>query len=67
MQIMITHLINQYGDRIAVETRNLEKEIQQLNESTGSSYQLDIDWYLNNGYSIAEDMFRRIEGNGSNK
>ena len=29
-------------------------------------YDLDIDWYLANGYSKAEDMFRRIErGYGS--
>ena len=40
--------------------------IRQLNESTNSHYFLDIDWYLNNGYSKAEDVFDRIE-NGYNQ
>ena len=40
--------------------------IRQLNESTNSRYFLDIDWYLNNGYSKAEDVFDRIE-NGYNQ
>ena len=61
-----THLINQYGDKKVVETKNIEREIQQLNESTNSRYFLDIDWYLNNGYVIAEDAFDRIE-NGNNQ
>ena len=30
MLIMLTHLINQYGDRIAVETRNLEKVLAPI-------------------------------------
>ena len=25
-------------------------------------YDVDIDWYLANGYRKAEDMFKRIEG-----
>ena len=61
-----THLINQYGDKKVVETKNIEREMQQLNESTNSRYFLDIDWYLNNGYTIAEDAFDRIE-NGNNQ
>ena len=61
-----THLINQDGDKKVVETKNIEREMQQLNESTNSRYFLDIDWYLNNGYAIAEDAFDRIE-NGNNQ
>ena len=61
-----THLINQYGDKKVVETKNIEREMHQLNESTNSGYFLDIDWYLNNGYTIAEDAFDRIE-NGNNQ
>ncbi len=61
MKYRKTHLINEHGDRKVVETRNADKELQQLNESTNSQYFLDIDWYLNNGYSIAEDVFNRIE------
>ena len=61
MEYRKTHLINEHGDRKVVETRNVDKELKQLNESTNSQYFLDIDWYLNNGYSIAEDVFNRIE------
>ena len=57
-----THLINENGDRKVVETRNAEEEIKRLNESTNTTYHIDIDWYLNNGYVIAEEGFKRIEG-----
>lgn len=56
-----THLINEHGDRKVVETRNAKKVLQQLNESSNSKYHVDIDWYLNNGYVIAEDGFNMIE------
>ena len=61
MEYRKTHLINEYGDRQVVETRNVDEEIRRLNEKTNSTYYLDVDWYLANGYSIAEDAFRRIE------
>ena len=61
MEYRKTHLINEQGDRKVVETRNVDKELKQLNESTNSKYHVDIDWYLNNGYSLAEDVFNRIE------
>lgn len=57
----MTHLINQYGDKKVVNTKDVEKEMQQLNESANSQYFLDIEWYLNNGYSRAEEAFDRIE------
>lgn len=59
-----THLINEKGEKMVVETRNAKKVLQQLNESSNSKYHVDIDWYLNNGYVIAEDGFDMIE-NGS--
>ena len=67
MEYRKTHLINEHGDRKVVETRNADKELQQLNESTNSQYFLDIDWYLNNGYTEISEARRIIEGNGSNK
>ena len=67
MEYHKTHLINEHGDRKVVETRNADKELQQLNESTNSQYFLDIDWYLNNGYTEISEARRIIEGNGSNK
>lgn len=60
------HLINEAGDRIEVERKNFSKS-ELLNEQKYSNYDIDVDWYLNNGYSLAEDMFRRIEGNGNSK
>jgi hypothetical protein len=57
-----THLINEKGDRKVVETRNAKEEIKRLNESTNTIFHIDIDWYLNNGYVIAEEGFKRIEG-----
>lgn len=61
MESRKTHLINEYGDKKVVDTKNVHQQQQQLNENTNSNYFLDIDWYLNNGYSIAEEVFARIE------
>ena len=44
MKGRMTHLINEHGDRQVVETRNADEEIQRLNESTNSTYYLDVDW-----------------------
>ena len=60
------HLINEVGDRIEVARKDFSKS-ELLNEQKYSNYDIDVDWYLNNGYSLAEDMFRRIEGNGNSK
>ena len=60
------HLINEIGDKITVEAKDFENHKKNLNETTKTNYHIDVDWYLANGYSLAEDMFRRIE-NGVNK
>ena len=57
------HLINEAGDRIEVERKDFSKS-ELLNERKYSNYDIDVDWYLNNGYVIAEDGFDMIE-NGS--
>ena len=62
MEYRKIHLINENGDRKVVETRKAEEEIKRLNESTNTTYHIDIDWYLANGYIIAEEGFKRIEG-----
>ena len=62
MEYRKTHLINEHGDRQVVETRNADEEIRRLNESTNSTYHLDVDWYLANGYVTIEEARRRIEG-----
>ena len=62
-----THLINEKGERMVVETRNAKNVLQQLNESSNSKYHVDIDWYLNNGYVEISEARRIIEGNGNNQ
>ncbi len=54
------HLINKEGNSLVVERRDFMDS--QLNDDNKySDYEVDIDWYLNNGYSIAKDAFKRIE------
>ena len=60
------HLINEVGDTIAIEFKDFENKKKQLNETTNTNYHIDVDWYLTNGYSLVEDMFKRI-GNGISK
>ena len=60
------HLINEVGDTIAIEFKDFENKKKQLNETTKTNYHIDVDWYLTNGYSLVEDMFKRIE-NGISK
>ena len=62
MEYRKTHLINEHGDRQVVETRNADVEIRRLNENTNSTYHIDLDWYLANGYVTIEEARRRIEG-----
>ena len=56
-----THLINDKGEKIVVETREFNIS-QQNGDGKYDGCHVDIDWYLANGYSKAEDMFKRIEG-----
>ncbi len=62
MEYRKIHLINENGDRKVVETRNSKEKIKRLNESTNTSYHIDIDWYLNNGYVEIREARRIIEG-----
>lgn len=57
---MKVHLINEQGDRIEIDSCDFslcEKENHKY-----ASYDIDIDWYLNNGYMTLEDMRKSIEG-----
>ena len=56
-----THLINDKGVTLVVETRDFNIS-QQNNDGKYDDYDVDIDWYLNNGYMTLEDMRRSIEG-----
>ena len=56
------HLINKEGNSLVVEHRDFMDS--QLNDDNKySDYEVDIDWYLNNGYMTLEDMRKLIEGN----
>jgi hypothetical protein len=57
---MKVHLINKQGDRIEIDSCDFplcEKENHKY-----ASYDIDIDWYLSNGYMTLEDMRKSIEG-----
>lgn len=56
-----THLINNKGEKLVDETREFNIS-QQNGDGKYDEFCLDVDWYLANGYSKAEDMFKRIEG-----
>ena len=38
---------------------------QLLTENKYSDYEVDVNWYLSNGYMTLEDMRKSIEGNGN--
>lgn len=58
------HLINEIGHKIEVESSEFMDD-QLLNENKYSNYNIDVEWYLSNGYMTLEDMRKSIE-NGNN-
>ena len=61
MKVRQTHLINDKGEKLVVETR--EFNISQRNgDRKYEGYHIDLDWYFANGYMTLEEMRRRIEG-----
>lgn len=54
------HLINEVGHRIEVESCALADD-ELLNENKYSKYEIDVEWYLANGYMTLEDMIKSIE------
>ena len=54
------HLINESGHKIEVESSALAED-EQLEKSKYSDYDIDVDWYLANGYMTVEDMIKFIE------
>ena len=54
------HLINKEGEKLVIEHRNFMDS--QLNVNNRYiDYEVDMDWYLNNGYMTLEDMKKSIE------
>jgi hypothetical protein len=61
------HLISKTGEKIAVPHKEFN-DSEMLKDGKYDEYYIDVDWYMANGYSRAEDMFRRIEsGYGSSR
>ena len=58
------HLINKEGKKKVVECCEFTNA-QLLTENKFSDYEVDVNWYLSNGYMTLEDMRKSIEGNGS--
>ena len=60
------HLINKGGKTKVVEHSEF-MDSQLLTENKFSDYEVDVSWYLSNGYMTLEDMRKSIEGNGNSK
>ena len=61
MESRKTHLINDKGEKLVVETRDFN--ISQRNgDGKYDDYEVDVNWYLSNGYMTLEDMRKSIEG-----
>ena len=54
------HLISKTGERLAIPHK-VFNDSDMMKDGKYDEYDLDVDWYLANGYCKAEDMFRRIE------
>ena len=60
------HLISITGEKIAVPHKDFN-DSEMLKDGKYDGYSLDVDWYLANGYSKAEDAFKRIESQSYGK
>lgn len=58
----LIHVINNKGERKIIQYRDPLKEKSILNENNNDEFFIDIDWYLNNGYTRFEDAIKDIEG-----
>lgn len=56
-----THLINEKGEKLVVDTRDFNIS-QQNGDGKYDDYEVDVNWYLSNGYMTLEDMRKSIEG-----
>lgn len=61
----MVHLINKEGNRQVVEHKDF-MDSQFNADNRYIDYEVDINWYLNNGYMTLEDMRKSIEGTALN-
>ena len=59
------HLISKTGEKIVVPHKDYN-DSEMLKDGKYDDYEVDIDWYLNNGYMTLEDMRKSIEGTALN-
>lgn len=50
------HVIHDKGERKVVSFR----ELNSINETIDIQYYHDVEWYLNNGYIRAKDLFHKL-------
>ena len=55
------HLINKAGKKKVVEHSEFMDD-QLLTPNKFSDYEVDVNWYLSNGYMTLEDMRKSVEG-----
>ena len=55
------HLISKTGEKIVVPHKDYN-DSEMLKDGKYDDYEVDIDWYLCNGYMTLENMRKSIEG-----
>ncbi|MDE6238644.1 MAG: hypothetical protein K2M54_01495 [Muribaculaceae bacterium] len=53
----LLHIITKTGERTTIPFPGYN----QINEAENDEYNVDIDWYLSNGYTKLEDAIKEIE------
>ena len=64
---ILSHLINEKGERIHIPYSEEIKLNKLIAEGESERYYADLDWYLSHGYVKMEDAVRRIESNNGTK
>lgn len=55
----LLHLIDKNGNKITMTN----EEFQQMKIESRKDLKNDLNWYLDNGYQLAKDVFKNIEDN----
>ena len=58
---MDVHLINSKNETIVVRWRDI-LEAEESGSKKYSDFGIDVDWYLNNGYRLIDDVIKDLKG-----
>lgn len=58
---MDVHLINSKNEKIVVRWRDI-LESEESGSKKYSDFGLDVEWYLNNGYRLIDDVIKDLKG-----